>query len=128
MILKEENTSTKRATILDSGRVANDIKREVAAAVIALWDERKVKPCLAAVRVGDDPASETYVGTRSRLAKRWNPFRHHPLPATTSQGELLELITSLNLRPDVDGILIQMPLPKGIDESAILKPSTRLRH
>ncbi|MGI8919418.1 MAG: bifunctional 5,10-methylenetetrahydrofolate dehydrogenase/5,10-methenyltetrahydrofolate cyclohydrolase [Pyrinomonadaceae bacterium] len=123
MILKEQNSSMiKRATILDSARVANDIKREVAAAVIALWDEREVKPCLSAVRVGDDSASETYVRNKIKACEEVGIHsEHHALPATTSQTELLELITSLNLRPDVDGILIQMPLPKGIDESAILE-------
>lgn len=123
MILKEQNTSTiKRATILDSARVANDIKREVAGAVTALWDERKVKPRLAAVRVGDDPASETYVRNKIKACEEVGIHsEHHALPATTSQSELLELITLLNLRPDVDGILIQMPLPNGIDESAILE-------
>ncbi len=123
MILKEQNTSTiKRATILDSARVANDIKREVAAAVTSLWDEREVKPCLAAVRVGDDPASETYVRNKIKACEEVGIHsEHHALPATTSQSELLELMTSLNLRPDVDGILIQMPLPKGIDDSEILE-------
>ncbi|MDQ3473788.1 MAG: bifunctional 5,10-methylenetetrahydrofolate dehydrogenase/5,10-methenyltetrahydrofolate cyclohydrolase [Acidobacteriota bacterium] len=112
----------KRATILDGARVANDIKKEVSAAVTALWDEHEVKPCLAAVRVGDDPASEVYVRNKIKACEEVGIHsEHHALPATTSQIELLELITSLNLRPDVDGILIQMPLPKGVGESAILE-------
>ena len=122
MISNEQKTSTiKRATILDGARVANDIKKEVAAAVTALWDNHGVKPCLAAVRVGDDPASEVYVRNKIKACEEVGIHsEHHALPASTSQSELLELITSLNLRPDVDGVLIQMPLPKGIDESAIL--------
>lgn len=112
----------KRTTMLDGARVANDIKKEVAAAVTTLWDEHGVKPCLAAVRVGDDPASEVYVRNKIKACEEVGIYsEHHALPATTSQSELLELITSLNLRPDVHGILIQMPLPKGIDESAILE-------
>jgi methylenetetrahydrofolate dehydrogenase (NADP+) / methenyltetrahydrofolate cyclohydrolase len=123
MISNERKTSTmKRATILDGAPVANDIKKEVAAAVTALWDKHAVKPCLAAVRVGNDPASEVYVRNKIKACEEVGIHsEHHALPATTSQSELLELITSLNLRPDVDGVLIQMPLPKGIDESAILE-------
>lgn len=123
MIWNEPKTSTmKRAAILDGARVANDIKKEVAAAVSALWDEQGVKPCLAAVRVGDDPASEVYVRNKIKACEEVGIHsEHHALPATTSQSKLLELITLLNLRPDVHGILIQMPLPKGIDESAILE-------
>ena len=112
----------KHATMLDGKRVANDIKKEVATAVTALWDEHGIKPCLAAVRVGDDPASEVYVRNKIKACEEAGIYsEHHALPATTSQNELLDLITSLNLRPDVDGILIQMPLPKGIDESVILE-------
>ena len=100
--------------MLDGARVANDIKKEVAAAVTTLWEKHGVKPCLAAVRVGDDPASEVYVRNKIKACEDVGIYsEHHALPASTSQRELLELIASLNLRPDVDGILIQMPLPKG---------------
>jgi methylenetetrahydrofolate dehydrogenase (NADP+) / methenyltetrahydrofolate cyclohydrolase len=123
MISNEQKTlTTQRAVMLDGSRVASDIKKEVAAAVTALWDEHAVKPCLAAVRVGDDPASEVYVRNKIKACEEVGIYsEHHALPATTSQTELLELIASLNARPDVDGVLIQMPLPKGIDESAILE-------
>lgn len=123
MISNEQKPSMmKRATMLDGARVAKDIKKEVAVAVTALWDEHGLKPCLAAVRVGDDPASEVYVRNKVKACEEVGIHsEHHALPATISQSVLLELITSLNLRPDVHGILIQMPLPKGIDESAILE-------
>ena len=108
--------------MLDGARVANDIKKEVVAAVAKLWEEQRVKPCLAAVRVGDDPASEVYVRNKIKACEEVGiSSEHHALPATTSQTDLLTLIASLNARPDVDGVLIQMPLPKGINEGAILE-------
>ena len=123
MVANEQNTLTmKRATLLDGARVANDIKKEVAADVAMLWEKHEVKPCLAAVRVGDDPASEVYVRNKIKACHEAGIHsEHHALPATTSQKDLLQLIASLNARPEVDGVLIQMPLPKGIDESAILE-------
>jgi methylenetetrahydrofolate dehydrogenase (NADP+) / methenyltetrahydrofolate cyclohydrolase len=123
MISNEQKTlTTKRAVLLDGSRVAHDIKKEVAGGVTTLWEKHGVKPCLAAVRVGDDPASEVYVRNKIKACEEVGIYsEHHALAATTSQTELLDLIFSLNARPDVDGILIQMPLPKGIDESAILE-------
>ena len=123
MIFNEQKTSAvKRAATLDGARVANEIKKEVAAEVIRLWEEHGVKPCLAAVRVGDDPASEVYVRNKIKACEEVGIYsEHHALPATTSEKELVELIASLNARPDVDGILIQMPLPKQINEAAILE-------
>lgn len=113
--------TTHRAGMLDGAPVANEIKQEVAAEVRLLWEEHGVKPCLAAVRVGDDPASEVYVRNKIRACEEVGIYsEHHALGETTTQAALLELIKSLNLRPDVDGILVQVPLPKGIVESAIL--------
>ena len=123
MVSNEQKTlAVKRASILDGASVANDIKKEVAASVARLWAEEGIKPCLAAVRVGDDPASEVYVRNKIKACEEVGIYsEHHALPASTSQTELLTLIASLNARPDVHGVLIQMPLPKGIDESAILE-------
>lgn len=123
MISNEQKTNAvKRAATLDGARVADEIKKEVAADVTRLWDEHGIKPCLAAVRVGDDPASEVYVRNKIKACEEVGIHsEHHALPATTSETELLGLIASLNARPDVDGILIQVPLPKQINESAILE-------
>ena len=121
MISHEQRTNGKRAAVLDGAPVAHEIKQEVAAEVRLLWEEHIVKPCLAAVRVGDDPASEVYVRNKIRACEEVGIYsEHHALPEATTEATLLELIKSLNLRPDVDGILVQMPLPKGIEESAIL--------
>lgn len=123
MITNEQKTSTvKRAAILDGTRVANEIKNEVKADVTKLWEVHGIKPCLAAVRVGDDPASEVYVRNKIKACEEVGIHsEHHALPAGTSETELLGLISSLNIRPDVDGILIQMPLPKQINSAAILE-------
>lgn len=111
-----------RAEILDGASVAREIRQEVVAEVTSLWEKFGIKPCLAAVRVGDDPASEVYVRNKIRACEEVGILsEHHALAATTSQTELLELIASLNARQDVDGILIQMPLPEGIDEAAVLE-------
>jgi methylenetetrahydrofolate dehydrogenase (NADP+) / methenyltetrahydrofolate cyclohydrolase len=123
MITNEQKTpAVKRASSLDGARVANEIKKEVSAAVMKLWDDHGIKPCLAAVRVGDDPASEVYVRNKIKACEEVGIHsEHHALPATVSETDLLDLIASLNARPDVDGILIQMPLPKQINETTILE-------
>jgi methylenetetrahydrofolate dehydrogenase (NADP+)/methenyltetrahydrofolate cyclohydrolase len=123
MVSNEQTTSyVKRAKHLNGARIADEIKKEVAAEVRWLWETHGVKPCLAAVRVGDDPASEVYVRNKIRACEEVGILsEHHALPATTTGAELLELIDSLNERADVDGVLVQVPLPKGIDEAAILE-------
>jgi methylenetetrahydrofolate dehydrogenase (NADP+)/methenyltetrahydrofolate cyclohydrolase len=110
------------AEILDGQRVAEEIKRDVAEEVKALWREHQVKPCLAAVRVGDDPASAVYVRNKIRACEEVGiRSEHHALPATTTATELLDLIATLNARDDVDGILVQLPLPAEIDEAKIIE-------
>lgn len=110
------------AEILDGQRVAEEIKRDVAEEVQVLWRERQVKPCLAAVRVGDDPASAVYVRNKIRACEEVGiRSEHHALPATTTQRELLDLIATLNGRDDVDGILVQLPLPAETDEAKIIE-------
>jgi methylenetetrahydrofolate dehydrogenase (NADP+)/methenyltetrahydrofolate cyclohydrolase len=90
--------------------------------VECLVSERGVRPCLAAIRVGDDPASAVYVRNKIRACEEVGiRSEHHALPATTSENELLDLIGSLNGREDVDGILVQLPLPAVIDESGIIE-------
>ena len=80
-----------------------------------------VTPCLAVVLVGEDPASKIYVRSKEkRAAKCGIATRDHRLPATTSTGDLLGLVDQLNRDPEVDGILVQLPLPEGVDSDAIL--------
>jgi methylenetetrahydrofolate dehydrogenase (NADP+)/methenyltetrahydrofolate cyclohydrolase len=114
--------TTHRAELLD-GRIAADaIKREVAAEVAALKTERKVTPRLAAVIVGDDPASAVYVRNKIRAcAEVGIASQHLPMSAVTTTAELLAIVKRLNEDDDVDGILVQLPLPKQIAEIEIIE-------
>ena len=108
--------------MLDGAAVAEQIKQEVAHDVELFVSEHEVKPCLAAILMGDDAASAVYVRNKIRACEEVGiRSEHHALPATTSATELLDLIKSLNGRPDVDGILVQLPLPPEIDENTIIE-------
>ena len=107
--------------ILDGSRYAAEIRDEVAGEV-ALLEEEGVVPRLDAVLVGDDPASQVYVASKAKtLAKLGMESQTHRLPETTSQNELEELVDRLNADRDVDGILVQLPLPQSLDSAAILR-------
>lgn len=117
-----ETETTRGAELLDGAAIADQIKQEVARDVERLMAEHQVKPCLAAVRVGDDAASAVYVRNKIRACEEVGiRSEHHALTATTTAIELMDLITSLNMRGDVDGILIQLPLPGEIDEARIIE-------
>ena len=106
------------ALILDGKLVAAQVKEEVAAAVSDLG----YTPGLATVLVGDDPASHSYVRGKRRDAVQVGIHSiHHELPASVSQQELTALVEELNADPEVDGILVQLPLPKGLDSEAIVQ-------
>jgi methylenetetrahydrofolate dehydrogenase (NADP+)/methenyltetrahydrofolate cyclohydrolase len=115
-------TENTKARLLDGAVVAARIKQEVQAEIEELVQTRGVRPCLAAVRVGDDPASAVYVRNKIKACEEVGiASEHHALPESTGTAELLELVTSLNQREDVDGILTQLPLPRGIDETTIIE-------
>jgi methylenetetrahydrofolate dehydrogenase (NADP+)/methenyltetrahydrofolate cyclohydrolase len=119
---KSTNQATNKAELLGGAAVAEKIKREVSEEVSRLLQEHQVKPCLAALRVGDDPASEIYVRNKIRACEEVGIRSElHVLAAATTASELLGLIASLNSRADVDGILVQLPLPKMIDEALIIE-------
>ena len=112
----------QRAEILDGRQLAEQIKREVAEEVRRIREQRGLQPCLAAVLVGDDAASAVYVRNKVRACTETGMgSEQHTLPATTSTGELHDLIGDLNRRDDVDGILVQLPLPRQIDEASIIE-------
>jgi len=118
---KNATETLSRAALLDGASVAAEIKQEVSREIEELWPSLESRPCLAAVLVGDDPASQVYVKNKIRACQEVGiRSEHHALPATTNADELLYLVKSLNARADVDGILIQMPLPNRIDESAMI--------
>jgi methylenetetrahydrofolate dehydrogenase (NADP+)/methenyltetrahydrofolate cyclohydrolase len=103
--------------ILDGKAVAQTVLDEVRGGVTRLVSERGVTPCLAVVLVGEDPASKVYVGSKKRMASSLgiaSPDYVHP--EGLEQAALLELIDRLNADPAVHGILVQLPLPKGLDE------------
>lgn len=117
-----EMKSKVRAQLLEGASVAAQIKEEVAVEVRAFIQEYEVAPCLAAVRVGDDPASAVYVRNKIKACEAVGiRSEHHALAAATTAIELLDLIGSLNRRGEVDGILVQLPLPAEIDESKIIE-------
>jgi methylenetetrahydrofolate dehydrogenase (NADP+)/methenyltetrahydrofolate cyclohydrolase len=107
--------------VIDGTALAARMQGEVARRV-AVLGAKGVTPGLTVVLVGDDPASAVYVGAKERtcieLGMQGETIR---LPATTSQAELLSIVDRLNADPTVHGILVQMPLPKGIDPDAIVR-------
>lgn len=106
--------------IIDGKQIAAKVRAEVAEQVKDLR-AKGVHPGLTVVRVGDDPASAIYVrGKRKDCEEVGIRSEEHHLPATTSQAELMALIARLNADPKVHGILVQLPLPKGLDERAVL--------
>ena len=110
------------AEILNGRQLAEQIKKEVAEEVQRIREHSGVQPCLAAVLVGEDAASAVYVRNKVRAcAETGLGSEHHTLPATTSTEELLDLVDDLNRRDDVDGILVQLPLPKQIEEASIIE-------
>lgn len=106
------------ALILDGKLVAAQAKKEIAAQVASL----PYQPGLATVLVGDDPASHTYIRGKRRDAEQVGIASiHHELPPTIPQSELESLIGDLNRDPSVDGILVQLPLPPGLDGESVVR-------
>lgn len=110
------------AQLLDGKQLAAEMRAEIRAKSEALKAERGVTPGLGVVLVGEDPASKSYVTAKERaLAEAGMHSVDVRLPATISQAELLEVIAQLNANPEVHGILVQLPLPKGLDADAVIR-------
>jgi methylenetetrahydrofolate dehydrogenase (NADP+)/methenyltetrahydrofolate cyclohydrolase len=110
------------AQLLDGKALAKIIQGEIAAEVATLVEATGVKPCLATVLVGDDPASEVYIRNKRQTCERVGmQSRNTTLPAETTEQELLRLVDSLNRDAGVHGILVQLPLPKQIVEAKVLR-------
>lgn len=108
--------------ILSGAPIAEAIKKEVAEEVKSLNENHGFRPCLVVVRVGEDPASAVYVGNKVKTSEELGLISEHQhLSAETTQEELLKIVNDLNNRDDVDGILVQLPLPKQIDDKAVLE-------
>lgn len=109
------------AHVIDGKLIAQQVRDEVAAEVAAL-KEQGIVPGLAVVLVGDDPASQVYTSNKERTAKELGMHSVlYRLPATTTQAELEKLIDDLNADPAIHGILVQDPLPKGLDSEIVFK-------
>lgn len=109
------------AVLIDGKGFAEALRKQVARGAESFLQMTGRSPGLAVVLVGDDPASQVYVRTKMKKAADTgiNSFPHL-LPASTTQATLLALINDLNLDPNVDGILVQLPLPGGIDEAKVI--------
>ncbi|WP_188714002.1 bifunctional methylenetetrahydrofolate dehydrogenase/methenyltetrahydrofolate cyclohydrolase FolD [Paracoccus acridae] len=108
------------ATLIDGKAFAADLRARIATQVRSMKDNG-ITPGLAVVLVGEDPASQVYVKSKGRMTREvgMNSYEHR-LPAETSQDDLLALIGRLNDDPDVNGILVQLPLPPHMDEAAVI--------
>ncbi|WP_459557722.1 bifunctional 5,10-methylenetetrahydrofolate dehydrogenase/5,10-methenyltetrahydrofolate cyclohydrolase [Lacunimicrobium album] len=116
------------ARVLNGNTLAKKLREELQAEVANLTATTGVKPCLAAILVGSNPASEVYVrNKRSDCEKVGMTSQLHVLEETITQDELLQLIDRLNSDPLVHGILCQLPLPKHIEEQTILDAITPLK-
>jgi methylenetetrahydrofolate dehydrogenase (NADP+) / methenyltetrahydrofolate cyclohydrolase len=109
------------AAVLDGKKLAQTMQSEIAQGVAELARERGVRPGLATVLVGVNPASQIYVRNKRKACAQVGMTSYaHELPQDTSQGDLLGLVGKLNADPSVHGILVQLPLPARIDEAAVV--------
>ncbi len=110
------------AQTIDGKALAQQIRERIAKDCADLLAKKGIKPGLAAILVGDDPASHIYVRNKQKACEAAGIYvDEHKLPATTTQAELLRLIEKMNADPKIHGILVQLPLPKQIDSKVILE-------
>ena len=110
------------ASIIDGKAAAAQVRADVAARVAERVAQGRPAPGLAVVLVGEDPASQVYVRNKGRATREVGMASiEHKLPVSTSEADLLALIADLNRRPDVNGILVQLPLPKHIDQGKVIE-------
>ncbi|HXI86177.1 MAG TPA: bifunctional methylenetetrahydrofolate dehydrogenase/methenyltetrahydrofolate cyclohydrolase FolD [Parvularculaceae bacterium] len=109
------------ADIIDGKAVAADLRARIAASVAAFEAKTKETPGLAVVLVGDDPASQVYVRNKGKATEKAGMRSiEHRLPASASQEEVIALVRALSADHSVDGILVQLPLPAGIDANRVI--------
>ncbi|GGF02797.1 bifunctional protein FolD [Aliidongia dinghuensis] len=107
--------------LIDGKAFAQGLRARVAAAAAELQARHGFRPGLAVVLVGDDPASQVYVRSKTKATEEAGFHGvEHKLPASTTQAELMALVARLNADPDVHGILVQLPLPAGLDAAAVV--------
>jgi methylenetetrahydrofolate dehydrogenase (NADP+)/methenyltetrahydrofolate cyclohydrolase len=109
------------AEIISGSEIAKQIREELKQEIAELKDKHNLIPGLATILVGDDPASQIYVSSKAKTCQALGIYsERHDLPADTDEQTLLALIDRLNKDPKINGILIQLPLPKHINESNVL--------
>lgn len=109
------------AKVIDGKKVAARVRDEVATAVAQMKEQHNYTPGLATVLVGDDAASATYVRSKQRMCERLGIHSEgYTLPADSTREEVESLVAKLNADPKIHGILVQLPLPKHLDEEAVL--------
>ncbi|MGF1763789.1 bifunctional methylenetetrahydrofolate dehydrogenase/methenyltetrahydrofolate cyclohydrolase FolD [Aliivibrio kagoshimensis] len=110
------------AQIIDGKLISQTVRTEVKARVAARVEAGLRAPGLAVILVGSDPASQVYVGSKRAACEEVGfVSKSFDLPATSTESELLDMVESLNQDPTIDGILVQLPLPAGIDSTKILE-------
>jgi methylenetetrahydrofolate dehydrogenase (NADP+)/methenyltetrahydrofolate cyclohydrolase len=110
------------ATLIDGKAIAQQLRHSVKEKVSQRIAEGKRAPGLAVILVGLDPASQVYVGSKRKACEEVGfVSRSYDLPDTTSEAELLALITQLNTDTQIDGILVQLPLPEGLDANLVIE-------
>ena len=108
--------------LLDGKALSEKIKEEVKVEVAQLVEEKQITPGLAVILVGNDAASATYVASKAKSCKNAGIYSVvHEMPESITQEELLETIQRMNENPKLDGILVQLPLPKHIDTTTVLE-------
>jgi methylenetetrahydrofolate dehydrogenase (NADP+) / methenyltetrahydrofolate cyclohydrolase len=108
--------------LIDGKKIANDIKSEIAKEILDIKEDDGKVPHLAAILVGNDPASETYVASKEKACKEVGfDSSIYYLPDDTSEDELLKTVNFINEDPEIDGFIVQLPLPAHIDESKIIQ-------
>ncbi len=108
-------------TIIDGRKISADIRAEVAEEVKKLKDEKGIAPGLAVIIVGEDPGSQIYVRNKQKACEETGIYSEkHELPGDVSEEELLSLVNRLNDDPQIHGLLVQLPLPKHIDEDRVI--------
>ena len=120
-VATERGEDVVAAQLIDGKALAQKVRDQIAKDAAVLLTRSGIKPGLAAILVGDDPASHLYVKNKQKACESVGIYvADHRLPATTSQAELLALIDKVNRDPLIHGILVQLPLPKQIDSKVIL--------
>ncbi len=121
LIIFRKKRENMGATLMDGKAVSAKVKAEVAEEIKVL-KEKGIEAKLAVVIVGDDPASRVYVNNKKKACEACGIIsEEYALPAETTEEELLRLVNELNDRADVNGILVQLPLPKGLNEKAVIE-------